>query len=85
MFTRKENMVGTLNKIREVWGSIEKCVVDLNFLTEDEIKQLRENLIVDASSQEGSPLDWQSHAKLVAAAQKDSDAEAEKIAAEAQI
>ncbi|ETS84798.1 hypothetical protein PFICI_02823 [Pestalotiopsis fici W106-1] len=83
--SRKENMIETLKKIRELWGSVEKCVVDLNMLTEDEIEQLRKNFIVDASSQQGLPLDWQRHENLVAAAQHESDAEAEKIAAEAQI
>ncbi|KAF7514845.1 hypothetical protein G7054_g14952 [Neopestalotiopsis clavispora] len=83
--SRKENMVETLKKIRELYGSVEKCVVDLNMLTKDEIAQLRKNFFVDAGSQEDSPLDWQKHADLVAAAQRDSDAEAEKIAAEAQI
>lgn len=78
-------MIETLKKIRSIWGSVEKCVVELNFLTDEEIKQLRKTFIVDASSQEGSPLDWQKHADLVAAAQRESDADAERIAAEAQI
>ncbi|KAH6651725.1 tyrosine phosphatase [Truncatella angustata] len=82
--SRKENMVGTLNKIRETWGSVEKCVIELKFLTEDEIKQLRENLVVDAAGQGGSPLDWQKHAEMVVIAQKESEAEAERIVAEMQ-
>ncbi|KAI0153848.1 tyrosine phosphatase [Pestalotiopsis sp. NC0098] len=83
--SRKENMIETLKKIRSIWGSVEKCVVELNFLTDEEIKQLRKTFIVDASSQEGSPLDWRKHADLVAAAQRESDADAKRIAAEAQI
>ncbi|KAM0816511.1 putative Tyrosine phosphatase [Seiridium cardinale] len=79
---RAENMIETLKKIREKWGSVEKCVVDLKFLAEDEIEYLRKNLIVDASSQEGSPLDWEAHAKLVPIAEKEAEEEGERIAAE---
>lgn len=77
--SRRENMIGTLNKIREKWGTIENAVLELKLLDKGEIEQLRKNLVVG-----GSPLDWEAHGKLVAIAQKESDAEAERIAAEAQ-
>jgi hypothetical protein len=72
-------MIGLLNKIREVWGSVEKCVVGLGMLDEYGIKQLRENLIIDIPS-EGT-VDWQSHAKFVSKAQEEDDKQAEELAA----
>lgn len=78
--SRRENMTATLNKIREIWGSVENAVLDLKLLTREEIEQLRANLTVS-----GSPLAWEHHEKLVATAQKESDAEAEKIVAEARL
>ncbi|KAI0130577.1 tyrosine phosphatase [Xylariales sp. AK1849] len=81
--SRKENMLLTLSRIRETYGSVEQCVLDLGLLNRDEIKHLRQNLLVDVGGEEGTVLDWQSHAKLVEKAQEESDKEAEKIAAEA--
>ncbi|KAI1865169.1 hypothetical protein JX265_008216 [Neoarthrinium moseri] len=82
--SRKENMTGTLNKIREIWGSVEQCVIDLNLLDEAGIEQLRRNLIIEEAEARGTN-DWQSHAKLVVKAQVEADAEAERIAASSQM
>ncbi|KAI0600696.1 tyrosine phosphatase [Biscogniauxia sp. FL1348] len=61
--SRKESMLRTLAWIREQYGSVEGCVTELGFLTPEEITQLRENLIVDASEGEVNP--WEEHAKLI--------------------
>ncbi|KAI2464756.1 protein-tyrosine phosphatase-like protein [Annulohypoxylon bovei var. microspora] len=61
--SQKEAMLGTLAQIRETHGSIEKCVVDLGLLSPDGIKQLRSNLVVEASEEGMVP--WQNHAKLL--------------------
>ncbi|KAI1212813.1 protein-tyrosine phosphatase-like protein [Annulohypoxylon truncatum] len=61
--SRKEAMLGTLAKIRETHGSVEKCVVDLELLSPEGIKQLRSNLVNDASEEGIVP--WQNHAKLL--------------------
>ncbi|KAI1498395.1 tyrosine phosphatase [Biscogniauxia marginata] len=61
--SRKESMLRTLAWIREKYGSVEKCVIELGFLTPEGIAQLRKNLIVDASEEEVTP--WQEHAKLI--------------------
>ncbi|KAI1078250.1 tyrosine phosphatase [Whalleya microplaca] len=58
----KQAMLGTLEKIRSVYGSVEKCVIDLGFLSKEEINQLRRNMIVDDTE---APLDWEQHAKLL--------------------
>ncbi|KAH9996115.1 tyrosine phosphatase [Xylariaceae sp. FL0662B] len=58
----QEAMLGTLRKIRSEYGSVEKCVIDLGFLSEEGINQLRHNMVVDATE---DPLDWEQHAKLV--------------------
>lgn len=39
-----------LNWIRENYGSVEKCVVDLGIITLEGIAQLRKNLIVDEAA-----------------------------------
>jgi hypothetical protein len=75
-------MTETLKKIRETYGSVEQCVLDLGLLSDEDIKQLRRNLVVDAAEDE--LVDWQEHEKLVATADKEADAEAEKLVAEAQ-
>lgn len=56
-------MLGFLTKIRETYGSVEKCVLDLRLLSPEGIKQLRSNLIVDVNEEEVVP--WQNHAKLL--------------------
>ncbi|KAI0838080.1 tyrosine phosphatase family-domain-containing protein [Hypoxylon sp. FL0890] len=61
--SQKQAMLGTLATIREKYGSVEKCVVDLGLLSPEGIKQLRSNLIVDANEEEVVP--WQNHAKLL--------------------
>ncbi|KAI1662503.1 tyrosine phosphatase family-domain-containing protein [Daldinia decipiens] len=61
--SQKEAMLGTLAKIRNTYGSVEKCVVDLGLLSLDGIRQLQSNLIVDVD--EKGVLSWQDHAKLL--------------------
>ncbi|KAI1370734.1 protein-tyrosine phosphatase-like protein [Hypoxylon crocopeplum] len=61
--SQKEAMLGILAKIRETYGSVEKCVVDLGLLSPEGIRQLRRNLVVDVN-QEGE-IPWQNHAKLL--------------------
>lgn len=61
--SQKEAMLGFLTKIRETYGSVEHCVLDLGLLTPENIKQLRNNLIVDVNEEEVVP--WQDHAKLL--------------------
>lgn len=63
---RKESMLATLGMIREKYGSIEKLVINHCGLDAGAVEQIRRNLIVDASEAE-PVLDWESHAKLVAA------------------
>ncbi|KAK8070826.1 hypothetical protein PG997_011029 [Apiospora hydei] len=41
------NMQVHLNWIRDNYGSVEKCVVDLGLITPEGIEQLRKNLVVD--------------------------------------
>ncbi|KAI0403558.1 tyrosine phosphatase [Xylaria palmicola] len=57
---RKGAMLGTLARIREKWGSVEQCVLDLGILTPEGIARLRENLIVEADEDE--VVRWQEHA-----------------------
>jgi hypothetical protein len=71
-------MLATLDKIREIWGSVEQCVQDLNFLTAAEIEQLRANLVVDVAEGE-TLIDWETDAKLVEKAQQAADEEAERL------
>ncbi|KAL7913318.1 protein-tyrosine phosphatase-like protein [Trichoderma velutinum] len=47
--SRKENMLCFLMKLRQRYGSIEKCVIRHNLLQADGIARLRRNMIVDAS------------------------------------
>ncbi|UKZ55275.1 hypothetical protein TrVGV298_009095 [Trichoderma virens] len=48
--SRKENMLCFLMKLRQRYGSIEKCVIKHNLLQADSIARLRRNMIVDAST-----------------------------------
>ncbi|KAI1171308.1 tyrosine phosphatase [Nemania sp. FL0916] len=43
--TRKENMLYFLKKLKEEYGSVEQCVVDLKLLTSEGIGRLRTNMI----------------------------------------
>ncbi|KAK0612359.1 protein-tyrosine phosphatase-like protein, partial [Bombardia bombarda] len=52
----KDNMLGTLNFIREKYGSVESYVVDHCNISLAQVDQLRRNLIVDISDTE-PPLD----------------------------
>lgn len=52
-------MLGTLAHIRERYGSVEKCVIDLGILTPEGIAQLRKNLIVEVDEDE--VVRWQEH------------------------
>ncbi|KAI1403126.1 protein-tyrosine phosphatase-like protein [Hypoxylon fuscum] len=61
--SQKDAMLGLLAKLRETYGSVEKCVIDLGLLSPDGIKQLQSNLIVDVNDEEVVP--WQDHAKLL--------------------
>ncbi|KAI1474658.1 tyrosine phosphatase family-domain-containing protein [Daldinia eschscholtzii] len=61
--SQKEAMLGTLAKIRNTYGSVEKCIIDLGLLSPDGIKQLQNNLIVDVDDKGVVP--WQDHAKLL--------------------
>lgn len=77
-------MLGTLNKIKENWGSVEGCVLALGLLSEEGITQLRQNLIVDAASD--GIIDWESHAKIVQTANTEGDKLAQRIyAAQSQV
>ncbi|KAI5867712.1 tyrosine phosphatase family-domain-containing protein [Durotheca rogersii] len=60
---RKDSMLATLAKIRETYGSVEKCVVDLGLLSSDNVRQLQSNLIVELSAKDAVP--WQDHAELL--------------------
>lgn len=44
---RFESMLATLEMIREKFGGTEKYLIDVVGLTEKEIKQIRDNLVVD--------------------------------------
>ncbi|KAI0384562.1 tyrosine phosphatase family-domain-containing protein [Hypomontagnella monticulosa] len=61
--SQKQAMLGTLTKLRETYGSVEKCVIDLGLLSPEGIRQLRSNLIVEVDEEEVVP--WQHHAKLL--------------------
>jgi hypothetical protein len=52
-------MLGTLAHIRERYGSVEQCVIDLGILTPEGIAQLRKNLIVEVDEDE--VVRWQEH------------------------
>ncbi|KAI0012009.1 protein-tyrosine phosphatase-like protein [Xylariaceae sp. FL0662B] len=60
---QKASMLGVLAKLRETYGSVEQCVLDLGLLSPEGISQLRSNLIVDADEDEVVP--WQDHARLL--------------------
>jgi protein tyrosine/serine phosphatase len=60
---RKENMIATLEIVRQTYGSVEQYVVHHCGLSKAQVEQLRRNLTVDAGDNE--PLDWKKHAKLV--------------------
>lgn len=62
-YYRKQAMLGTLAKLRETHGSVEKCVVELGLLSPEGIRQLRDNLIVEVNEEQVVP--WQNHAKLL--------------------
>lgn len=47
---REQNILTHLQWIRETYGSVEKCVIDLGLLTADGVEQLRRNLIVDTAT-----------------------------------
>ncbi|KXJ92579.1 tyrosine phosphatase [Microdochium bolleyi] len=59
----KENMLTTLEEIKKVYGSVEKCVLELGLLTPESLAQLRRNMVVNES--EGAVVDWKQHAKLL--------------------
>ncbi|KAI2634697.1 tyrosine phosphatase family-domain-containing protein [Hypomontagnella submonticulosa] len=61
--SQKQAMLGTLAKLRETHGSVEKCVVELGLLSPEGIRQLRDNLIVEVNEEQVVP--WQNHAKLL--------------------
>ncbi|KAI1761997.1 protein-tyrosine phosphatase-like protein [Hypoxylon sp. FL1150] len=63
--SQKEAMLGFLAKIRETYGSVEQCILDLGLLTPANVKQLRDNLIVDVDEEEVVP--WIDHAELLKA------------------
>ncbi len=54
-------MLATLASLRKKYGSVEQYMVDACRLSLDDVAQIRQNLIVD-----GEPLDWESHARLLA-------------------
>lgn len=56
-------MLTTLDEIKKVYGSVEKCVLELGLLTPEGLAQLRRNMIVDES--DGPAVDWKQHAKLL--------------------
>ncbi|KAI1382483.1 tyrosine phosphatase [Hypoxylon crocopeplum] len=49
ILAQKETMLGTLQAIRTMYGSIEKCVIKLGLLSADGIEKLRQNMIMDAA------------------------------------
>lgn len=51
---REQNILTHLDWIRETYGSVEQCVIDLGLLTADGIEQLRRNLVVDMATHTSS-------------------------------
>ncbi|KAI0176488.1 tyrosine phosphatase [Hypoxylon sp. FL1284] len=49
VLAQKETMLGTLQMIRQRYGSVENCVTSLGLLSADQVDQLRRNMIVDAT------------------------------------
>ncbi|KAM7216666.1 putative tyrosine phosphatase [Rhypophila decipiens] len=66
--SRKENMLATLQMMRQKYGSVEKYVVDHCKVSPDTVERLRKNLTVEVTpdAQEAEVLDWRAHAELVA-------------------
>lgn len=56
-------MLATLNKIRELYGSVEAFVKDKCQLSDEDLERIRGHLIIDLPDGEGA-LDWTAHAKL---------------------
>lgn len=50
----EQNILTHLGWIRETYGSVEQCVIDLELLTADGIEQLRRNLVVDTATHSSS-------------------------------
>jgi len=48
--TRKENMLNTLDMVRREYGSVEGFVIEKCGLSEESVRRIRENLIVESSS-----------------------------------
>ncbi|KAK5656548.1 hypothetical protein OQA88_4527 [Cercophora sp. LCS_1] len=63
---RKEYMSGTLDMIREKYGTVEKYAIDHCRVLPQEVEQIRRNLVVEIDTAGGRvPVDWRSHAELV--------------------
>lgn len=58
-------MLGTLRMIRDKYGSVERYVVERLGLPRASVEQIRRNLVVELADGE-EPLDWRSHARLLA-------------------
>lgn len=58
-------MLGTLNMIRERYGSVERYVVEHLGVSQASVEQIRRNLIVDLAEGEEA-LDWKSHVEFLA-------------------
>ncbi|KAK4188988.1 tyrosine phosphatase [Podospora australis] len=58
--SRAENMLGTLAHIRSTYGSVEDYVVNHVGLSPEDVRRIRENLIVDLAEGE-EPVDWRRH------------------------
>jgi hypothetical protein len=64
MGSSKEYMLGTLEMLREKYGSVEAYVTGECRVEREVIERLRKNLIVDAED-DVSLMNWQSHASLL--------------------
>ncbi|KAI0021559.1 protein-tyrosine phosphatase-like protein [Xylariomycetidae sp. FL0641] len=61
--SKKSYMQGFLQDVRERYGSIEDCILRLGLLTRDEVRQLRDNMVVEATEEE--MVDWKLNAEVV--------------------
>lgn len=62
--SRPAAMMGTLALIRREYGGVEEFVRGRCGLSDEEIEQIRKNLIVEVEGDQ-QPVDWEAHRKLV--------------------
>ncbi|KAK7731116.1 hypothetical protein SLS53_008835 [Cytospora paraplurivora] len=63
--SRWESMMGTLRMIREKYGGVEEFVRTKCGLSDEEIEQIRRNLVVDVDGDQVRVIDWEEHRKLL--------------------